>query len=209
MVFDNYSSHILVFDKIFQTFKVGNVLEFGPGKYSTPFLVNKCQTVTSVEQDSLQWYDQVKSLIHSPNWSIFFQQDPQVIFREADAEGKKFDLVFSDGSEKTRHLVANMAMQRNVPLVVLHDAEKIWYYKWNLLDIPADYCRFDFRHNEGVKKVTTLLVNKHADMIENWVIPEHDRVLHIYTSPNQPVFQMPYELVCELTKSQATSKSSA
>jgi len=190
MEFDNYSSHLLVFEKIFETFEVKNVLEFGPGKYSTAFFVNKCKSVVSIEQDSQQWYEKLKSEINSPNWNITFQYDPQVIFRQSDAEHKKFDLVFSDGSNQTRNLVANMAMQRNVPLVVLHDAEKIWYYKWNLLDIPVNYCRFDFRHKKGVKKVTTVLANKLVDVIEKWEIPEHDRILQAYSSPRQPVFQI-------------------
>jgi hypothetical protein len=76
--------------------------------------------------------------------------------------------------------------------VVLHDAEKIWYYKWNLLDIPVNYCRFDFRHQKGAKKVTTVLANKQMDVIEKWKIPEHDRILLVYSSPRQPIFQIPY-----------------
>ncbi len=192
MGFDNYSSHLLVFEKIFEVFEVRNVLEFGPGKYSTPFFVKRCKAVVSIEQESREWYERLKSEINSPTWNIIFQQDPKVIFGQFNAANVKFDLVFSDGAHQMRHLAANMAMERNVPLVVLHDAEKIWYYKWNLLDIPVNYCRFDFRHQKGAKKVTTILANKQMDVIEKWKIPEHDRILLVYSSPRQPIFQIPY-----------------
>ena len=192
MEFDNYSSHLLVFEKIFETFEVGNVLEFGPGKYSTPFFIKRCKSVVSVEQESREWYEKLKSEINSPNWNFIFQQNPQVIFGQFDTAGERFDLVFSDGAHQTRHLAANMAMERNVPLVVLHDVEKIWYYKWHLLDIPANYLRFDFRHQKGAKKVTTVLSNKLVDVIERWKIAEHDRIMQCYSSPRQPIFQIPY-----------------
>jgi hypothetical protein len=195
MEFDNYSSHLLVFEQIFKTFDVENVLEFGPGKYSTSFFVKHCKSVVSIEQESMEWHNKLKSEISSPNWSIIFQRDPRVIFGQFDAAGRRFDLVFSDGAQQSRCLAANIAMERNVPLVVLHDAEKIWYYKWNLLDIPANYRRFDFRHQKGVRKVTTLLANRQTDIVEKWNVAEHDRVLQAYSSQQQPILQIPYAAV--------------
>jgi 16S rRNA G966 N2-methylase RsmD len=194
MGFDNYGSHLSVFEKIFEVFEAESVLEFGPGKYSTVFFAKRCKSVVSIEQESLEWYEKLKSEINSPNWNIIFQRNPKVIFEQFDAANKKFDLVFSDGAYQSRCLVANMAMERNTPLVVLHDAEKIWYYRWNLLDIPANYSRFDFRHQQGTRKVTTVLTNKPADIMEKWKIPEHDRILQAYSSPRQPVLQIPYAL---------------
>ena len=194
MDFDNYSSHLSVFEKVFSTFSVRHALEFGPGKYSTKFMINRCESVVSVEQDSCEWYNNLKSQISSPNWNIIFHQnqDPRLIFNHFDIAGKKFDLVFSDGAYQTRCLVANLALEHNIPVVLLHDAEKIWYYKWNLLNIPANYERFDFRHSQGERKVTTVLANDKLDLIDKWVIPEHDRILHVYSSPRQPIFQILY-----------------
>lgn len=130
--------------------------------------------------------------IDSPNWHHVFQFDPEAVFKYFDNKGIKFDLVFSDGAAETRCLVANMAIKRDVPVVVLHDAEKIWYYGWNLLNIPVNYSRFDFRCKNGSRKVTAVLVNRNMDLIDDWVVPEHERIIQSYSSPYQPVFQFTY-----------------
>jgi len=192
MEFDNYSSHLSVFEKIHSAFNINSVLEFGLGEYSTAFFAERCGFVVSVEQENSQWYDKIKAKISSPNWHPVFQREPRAVFQYFDDKGIRFDLVFSDGLAETRCLVANLAMERNTPVVILHDAEKIWYYRWNLLNIPANYSRFDFRSRAGVRKVTAVLTNHDADIIEQWNIPGHDRVLQAYSSPNQPVIQMVY-----------------
>ncbi len=195
MEFDDYSSHLAVFEKIFAAFEVKSVLEFGLGNFSTPFFATHSRLVVSVEQESREWYEKIKAKINSENWHPVFQPDPREIFRHFDAAGQRFDLVFSDGLATTRCLVANMAMERNVPLVLLHDAEKIWYYQWNLLNIPANYSRFDFRHQQGNGKVTTVLANDSQNILEQWEIDDHERILQAYSSPNQPVFQLRYDKV--------------
>jgi hypothetical protein len=200
MGFDNFCSHLPVLEKICSTFNIKNLLEFGPGNYSTKLFVSKCETVLSIEQDSQDWYEKMKSEVASPNWQIRFCKDinPLLIFDEFDKAGKKFDLVFSDGACETRCLIANLAMERNVPLVLLHDAEKINYYKWNLLDIPENYARFDYRSNHGAKKVTSILANDQIELIEKWAIPEHDRIVQVYTSPRQPMFHLKYSKLIKL-----------
>ena len=189
--FNNYSSHLSVFETIFNSFRINNVLEFGLGEYSTPFFASRSQFVVSIEQESKDWFNKTREKINSPNWHPVFQQDPSVIFKYFDAQQIKFDLVFSDGLAPTRCLVANMALERNVPIVVLHDAEKIWYYRWNLLNIPNNYCRFDFRCQSGIKKVTSILLNQTPEIIEKSVIPGHDRIILAYSSPTQPIIQIP------------------
>jgi len=192
MEFNNYSSHLAVFEKILDSFKTDGVLEFGLGEYSTPFFAERCRFVVSIEQESKDWFDKIKAKINSPNWHPVFQRDPKAVFQYFDEKGTKFDLVFSDGLAQTRCLVANLAMERNVPIVILHDAEKIWYYRWNLLNIPANYSRFDFRSQLGARKVTAVLTNQDANIIEKLNIPGHDRILLAYNSPSQPIFQIAY-----------------
>ena len=192
MEFDNYSSHVLVLGKILESFEVKRVLEFGMGKFSTPFLAERSEHVVSVEQGSREWYEKLKGEIKSPNWEGIFQVDPRVIFERFDSERQGFDLVFSDGIAETRCLVANLAMERGVRFVVLHDAEKVWYYRWNLLNISAEYSRFDFRHLKGANKVTTILTKGNQQIIERWDIAEHERVLQAYSSPGQPIFHIQY-----------------
>lgn len=195
MEFDNYSSHLQVFEKVFATFEIKKALEFGLGQFSTPFFVNHAEVVVSVEQESKKWYEKIKNQINSTNWHPIFQPDPRVVFEHFDANNQNFDLVFSDGTAETRCLVANLAMERNVPMVVLHDTEKVWYYRWNLLSIPANYGRFNFRHRRGVNKVTTILANINQSILEQWDIPDHDRILQAYSSPCQPVIQFRYDEV--------------
>jgi hypothetical protein len=190
--FDDYGSHLAVLEKIFTVFEVKSVLEFGLGDFSTSFFVTHSRLVVSVEQESREWHEKIKAKINSENWHSVFQPDPREVFRHFDAAGQRFDLIFSDGLATTRCLVANMAMERNVPLVLLHDAEKIWYYQWNLLDIPANYSRFDFRNQQGSGKVTTVLANNSQNILEQLEIDGHERILQAYSTPNQPVFQLQY-----------------
>jgi hypothetical protein len=192
MEFDNYGSHICVFEKIFTTFKIKNVLEFGLGSHSTTYFAKRAQLVISVEQERRDWYDKMVARIKLPNWQPVFQADAGAVFRCFDEKNVRFELVFSDGAAHTRCSVANMAMQRNVPLVVLHDAEKVWYYQWNLLRIPVNYRRFDFRCKKSEGKVTTVLTNQNDDLVESWEVDEHERIIQAYSSPTQPVIQFKY-----------------
>lgn len=189
MVQDGYGSHLLVFEKLFETIRIGSILEFGMGLYSTPFFARHCDFLASVEQESMEWYRKTVDAVKSPNWSPHFEADPDVIFEQYDRQNVRFDLVLSDGMASTRCRVANLALRRGVPFVVLHDAEKISYYNWNLLDIPAEYFRFDFRRNDELGKVTTILAGRDIQAINRWTVPEHERIVQAYLSPLQPVIQ--------------------
>jgi hypothetical protein len=195
MPFDNYASHLHVFEKVFTTFEIHKVLEFGLGTYSTQFFADRADVVVSVEQESKEWYEEMRAQITSANWHPIFQPDPRVVFEHFDKKNQHFDLVFSDGAAVTRCLIANMAMERNVPVVVLHDVEQVWYYSWNLLNIPASYARFNFRHREGMNKVTTVLTDRHQADLERWMVADHDRILQAYSSPGQPVIEVQYDQV--------------
>ena len=187
MEFDNYSSHILVFKKILETYDINNVLEFGMGTYSTKYFADNCENVVSVEQEDRKWFDKINSEIKNPSLHTMFEIDPKF-----DKEEVKFDLVFSDGAAATRYLVGNLAMERDVPVVVLHDSEQVWYYKWYKLNIGSSYSRFDFRSTEKGQKVTTVLVNSKADIVDKWVVDEHDRIIQAFSSPSQPIIQIVY-----------------
>lgn len=192
-----YNSHLSVLEKILTTFEIGNVLEFGLGIFSTPLFVKYAKKVVSIEQMNEKWQEIIKAEIKSANWRSFFQPDPQIVFDCFDNSHSSFDLVFSDGDPITRCIVANLAMKRNVPFVVLHDAEQIWCYRWDLLDIPPHYSRFNYSSLRKVndRKVTTVLTNKDKGILDQWRISDHDRVLLSYSSENQPVIQFPYDLV--------------
>ena len=190
MEFDGYGSHRGVFEQILRRLEVRSVLEFGMGLYSTKLFADHCAFVASVEQESMEWYNKTVEMVRSPHWSPHFEADPAVIFDYYDTKGVQFDLVLSDGKAETRCQVANMAMQRNVPVVALHDAEKIWYYRWNLLEIPVGYFRFDFRRNDELGKVTSILTNRDVKEVNGWTIDGHERIVQAYISPLQPVVQV-------------------
>ncbi len=175
--FNNYSSHLNVLDKIFSSFSINSVLEFGLGMYSTKYFTEHAQYVISVEQESHEWYDKVRAEIKTPSWGPVFQANPIAVFQYFDYKQIGFDLVFSDGAKDTRCMVANMALERKVPFVVLHDAEHIKWYRWDELIIPAGYHQFYFCCKNGHNKTTSIITNKSAELIEGWNVPEHERVV--------------------------------
>ena len=192
MKYSTYSSHLAVLEKVFECFKINSTLEFGMGSYSTPFMARQSRTLISVEQESQQWYDKVCKEITGSNFHPIYEPDPKKIFNTFSAADEKFDLVFSDGKADTRCMVANMAMELDVPIVLLHDTDQIWYYKWDRLRIPKKYSRFDFRWRTPNQKMTTVLTTHKSDFVDGWEVAEHDRVLQAYSSPNQPVIRIIY-----------------
>lgn len=186
---DNYSTHLLVFEKLISSFKVYDVLEFGMGDQSTPFLAKRCGRLVSVEQESQERYDKTVAALDSPNWEPFFECNPATVFEHFERQHRHFDMVFSDGVPQTRSMIANLAMRKNVPFVVLHDAEKVWHYRWHLLDIPENYYRFNFK-NLSANKVTTVIANTGKEAIEKWDLPGYERVVLAYSSPKQPVLEI-------------------
>ena len=62
----NYSvqSHVPIFLKLFKTFDIKSVFEYGIGLHSTPLFVENCDRVLSIEMnthalDGMLWYDKV------------------------------------------------------------------------------------------------------------------------------------------------------
>jgi hypothetical protein len=68
----------------------------------------------------------------------------------------------------------------------------VWYYQWNLLRIPVNYKRFDFRCKQSEGKVTTVLANQNDDFVDRWEVDEHERIIQAHSSPTQPVIQFKY-----------------
>jgi hypothetical protein len=186
---DSYSSHLHVFEKLIGDFKIYDVLEFGMGMHSTPFLAKHCGRVVSVEQESQERYDQTVAMVKSPNWEPFFECNPATVFEYFERQNRRFDMVFSDGVPQTRSMIANLAMRKNIPFVVLHDAEMVWHYRWHLLDIPNNYYRFNFK-NLQANKVTTIIASTGQAEIEKWDMPGFERVVLAYSSPKQPVLEV-------------------
>jgi len=186
---DNRAGHLPIFEKLLASFRIHSVLEFGMGNSSTPFFLERCGIVVSIEQDSQERYDRLTAGQDKPNWEPFFECNPARVFEHFEGRNRQFDLVFCDGAPETRYLVTNLAMRKNIPFIALHDGEEIWRYRWHLLDIPPAYYRFNFRRRSD-GKVTSIIANAGREAIDKWDLPEYDKVIHAYTSPRQPVFEV-------------------
>jgi len=87
-----------------------------------------------------------------------------------------FDLVFVDGDQHSRVDHANRALRAGVPLVVLHDTEKVRYYQWNLLTVPSQYQRYNFRCTRGNGKMTTVFTSKYKTEVSQLRPKDHEKV---------------------------------
>ena len=138
---DPYATHIKVFEFIFQHIdKPKSGVEIGMGLYSTPLLINKCELLTSVEQQSAKWYLEVeKKFNNAQNWTRIFK----IGFFEMDFMDT-FDFAFVDGAGYFRAAQVVQFMQFDVKNIVLHDSNLAWY-GFGTLDQPAkDMNYFDY-----------------------------------------------------------------
>ena len=135
-----YTTHLPVFEKIFSVKKISKILEFGLGFGSTPFLLDNCDHLTSIEMQSKDWYDKVYSeLIHKKNWRSYLALGP-FEFKNIDAINETYDLVFVDGHGDSRPEIINYFFGK-CNTIITHDFETPGY-RWNLIDQPEDYSRF-------------------------------------------------------------------
>ena len=57
-------SHVPIFKKMFETFDINSVFEYGIGLHSTPIFIDNCEKVLSIEMNthslgSQTWYEKV------------------------------------------------------------------------------------------------------------------------------------------------------
>ncbi len=125
-------------------------VEFGPGPYSTPLLLENFAAVTSVEEDAT-WADEVRMRVGSAsNLNLIVAPDPQTHVAVLRNLGQ-CDLLFVDGSRAARVdlVVAGLDIAH---AVVAHDTNKP-NYGWERLEtLPAEV-RFD---DSGVQPWTSV-----------------------------------------------------
>lgn len=145
-----YSTHL----PVLKEYAKGNAVEFGMGDYSTPLLLEKCDTLVSIEMQSRDWYNKIhEEYKNEPMWKSVFMPGAYDFLRVRLPDNLHFALV--DGHVKSRWACVNYMMQLRVPVIVAHDTEDP-RYKWDLID-DTGYIRKDF---VGVQPWTTVWVKK-------------------------------------------------
>ena len=178
-------SHVPIFKKMFETFDINSVFEYGIGLHSTPIFIDNCEKVLSIEMNthslgSQTWYEKVVEEIGDrDNWTHDEMHGPhKAISYAKELFGKEtFDLVFADGHGDTRHQQTNSGFGSS-RFVICHDSQhQHTRHGW---EIPDNYYKIDFvdycRACEGnvTEKhwaTTTVFCNNEqdAEVVKSWL----------------------------------------
>ena len=98
------------FDTIFKTYKVNHLLEFGLGD-GTEFLLDNCETVTSVEISlgdyNKSWHDKcVEKYKNYQNWNVHYIDAPkEVVEANQEAIDKRYPINYTQHLPKLKEIV--------------------------------------------------------------------------------------------------------
>ena len=151
-----YSTHIPVLLEAMRMTK-GDVLELGPGVFSTPLLHWLCETkkrnLLTIETDPL-WF-RFCSKYFRTDFHKFMKVDHWDQAKEAI--NKAWDVAFVDHSPSGRRIVEIEQLANLAKLVVVHDSEERKDYEYHYSKIyPLFKYRYDFKE---VDHNTVLLSN--------------------------------------------------
>jgi hypothetical protein len=120
---DIYATHLPVLKKIFEEHKIKRVLEFGSGKYSTPFFNQQNLDCFITVEDNPYWSS---TILKNNNHEIMFMS----CIEAAKNTDLNFDLIFIDNGKNSAEridVIKTISSRRPKGLVVLHDAEQKMY----------------------------------------------------------------------------------
>lgn len=164
------SSHLPLMEKLICNFKPQNVLEFGMGLYSTPYLCFNCPNVTSIEMTTKEWFDKISEVIRTPRWkNLYIPGDFTAVewFRE-NIEDQSLDLVFVDGNIYSRWDAINACMDKNIPFIVAHDTQET-AYRWDKIKLKEPYRMQNYtKHSSGVW--TSLIYRTNEEIVSTFFI---------------------------------------
>jgi len=130
-----YATHLPILKFVFEYMKPKNVMEWGMGAYSTPFFLDHCDSVYSFET-SEEWYNKiVEKYKERSNFRYSIDGKASAVLEtlnEIISEGKKYDLVFNDGGDDSRHIIAQTA-QYWAQVIISHDTQEKQYRYENIL----------------------------------------------------------------------------
>lgn len=151
---DLYSTHIEFLDLIFEhKGKVDKIVEFGSGFFSTDFFIKKGKEVISIEMQSENWYNQVKSKFTDEiNWTIYLSLGPLNFINLEFYNDTDFSFV--DGHGDSRPECINLMMTKNCPIIVSHDTEEPGY-GWTRVKNEKNYQTLTFKKYQNWTTIWT------------------------------------------------------
>ncbi len=167
--YDDYSyqcsTHITTLNDVINIAGVERVIEFGGGYWSTSLLLNKCVSVTTVEQGqhvpeevNNEWADKLGELYRAYHQWTFIKSPGAHAWRTLVFG--RYDMVFVDGFPTSRHEVLQYFIDNGCPVIVAHDTEHDGF-RWSEVNI-RDYRRVDYC---GCKINRTSLWTKDGSLI--------------------------------------------
>ena len=142
-------SHLPIFKRLFTTFDIKSVFEYGIGIFSTSIFIDNCPRVLSIEMNTHSlngqlWYDKViEDMGEQENWEHhnMVGEFPAIAYALKLFNTEKFDLVFADGHGESRGEQTNSGFGV-ARFVVTHDAQhSATRNSWR---VPPEYTQIDF-----------------------------------------------------------------
>ena len=138
------STHREYLEEIFKIKgKVGTILEFGMGDFSSGLLIENGNKVVSIEMQNKSWYDKItNNFSDRDNWTGILSLGPHS-YRTITLP-EKVDLAFVDGHGKSRFDCINDMMDRNCAIIVAHDTQQPTYH-WDRVREEKKYKKVTFK----------------------------------------------------------------
>ena len=155
-----WGSHLPVLRSIFDI--IGNdvnVLEFGAGKYSTPFFRDNSAMQIVIEKDQKFYSEAIESERDEDGELVLTSEGNQIYSDIRNAPNIDFDVAFVDSGQFQRVPHLQYCFDKQIGLIVLHDSEKRNYYRLSMVPVPSTYAECKFKHVESGKQ-TTLFVHR-------------------------------------------------
>lgn len=157
-----YGSHIEPLLFIFNNIpKPRKAVELGMGNYSTPFLLENCDILLSVEMQEESWFNETRNTYSNHTRWISALDLTEDAYLRINLEDVSFAL--SDGHGSTRPEAVTHFMKHGVETIVAHDTESTWY-GWERIpvEVERDYFKYMFTKIAPYTTVWT----KNAKLIE-------------------------------------------
>lgn len=137
-----YETHTPILKTIFKAVEIGEVLEFGPGAYSTEYFISKVKSLISIEQQS-DSYHSMCCRRHEETKNVKFLKliGPVSGVNWLKAYEGRFDLILVDGHGEGRPEAINAAFKKTA-IIVAHDTEHP-RYGWERVRMPKGWTRID------------------------------------------------------------------
>ena len=156
-----YSTHLPLLIEVMKRTS-GDVLELGPGVFSTPFLHWRCEVekrnLLTIESDR-KWFNFCRQYYRTPYHKFLHVKK----WDDAkEAINKEWDVAFIDHSPSRRRVVEIAQLANLAKYIVIHDSEERKDYEYHYPSIyPLFKYRFDLGEFNGIEidHRTTILSN--------------------------------------------------